>query len=69
MRNRAKDRNVGIGPNVRALFDILGDTMEEALYEPLSIDEEEEIDWDDIDVTLGDEFHDATTSPPSSPSR
>ena len=65
MRDNAQAKQVGIGPNVKALIDILGDTMEEVIFKP--IEEEEDIDWDNIDVTLADEFHDANTSQPSTP--
>ena len=66
MRRNAANRNVGLGPNIRALMDIMGDSVEELFCIPVLSDKEDST-IDDIDVTINDEFHDASTSPPSTP--
>ena len=67
IRNTARQRQVGIGPNVRALIDIMGDTMEEIIFDNADEDVDSTIAWDEIDVTLEEDFHDASTSPPNTP--
>ena len=68
MEQLAKNRRLGLGPTVRALFDVVGETLESVMFE----DEEETIDTmqdleDELDAQFQEEFHDANRSPPSSP--
>ena len=68
MKQYAKNKRVNFGPSVRALIDIMGDTMESVIFED---DQDEQsisfLDDEELDVTVQDEFHDAAASPPTSP--
>ena len=66
MKQNAKSRNIGIGPNVKALIDIFGNTMKDIFNDPVVTDDNGEIDWDS-DISFNDEFHYATASPPTTP--
>ena len=55
----ACNRNVGFGPKVRALFDVVGKTLESIIYKDNDLDDEGIDIFDDIDVNVADKFHDA----------
>lgn len=67
MTQLAKNRRMGYGPKIKALFIVIGDALESIIYED-SDETEETIEMiEDLDSNLFEEFHDANHSPPPSP--
>ena len=67
MKQTAAARKVGFGPTVKALIDVLGDTIESIMYEDDEDTHSVSFLEDDLDISMPEVFHDADTSPPSSP--
>ena len=73
MQKMAKAKRVGMGPTVKALIDVIGETLDSVMYD--DYDDETTVTFidDNLDITLdeqADEFHDASgeqQTPPSSP--